>query len=69
MRVSNPSSQSGAVFAARSGRHRRHGRYPAVSASTPEAKYSTLRGKGFRAAHDGTQNTPVVRTLTKNTPS
>src|SRR5207302_10671269 len=46
-----------------------HGRYPANSASRTFEKYSTFRGSGFLAGHDGRQNIPVVRTPRKKMPS
>src|SRR5947209_9899672 len=52
-----------------SGRHRLQGRYPAKSASRAFEKYSTFRGSGFLAGHDGRQNIPVVRTPRKKMPS
>ncbi len=47
---------------ASSGRHRRQGRKPACSASTVVAWKATFSRRGRRAAHDGRQYTPVVRT-------
>jgi hypothetical protein len=51
------------------GRQRRHGRYPACSASWGVGKYSTFVARGLRAGQVGRQKIPVVRTATKKTPS
>ena len=52
-----------------SGRHRLHGRNPALSASVRVGKNDTFSRLGGRDAHEGLQKMPVVRTAKKNTPS
>jgi len=56
------------VPGAASGRHRKHGRYPAISAAWAVLKNSTFSRLG-RAGQTGRQYTPVVFTATKNLPS
>jgi hypothetical protein len=68
-RASSASTHAGGDPSVASGAHRLHGRYPANIASRVVAKYSTFDGRGLRAAQDGRQKIPVVRTPVQKTPS